>query len=74
LLEGNLADAFLAGNMRFIGATLLHVSASALIGIFGSLSYFLKKEMKKRYLLSGFFLAILLHAIFNLFIIEISTS
>jgi RsiW-degrading membrane proteinase PrsW (M82 family) len=70
ILEGNLADAFLAGNMRFIGATLLHVASSALIGIFGSLSYFLKKEIKKLYLLAGFILATVLHAIFNLFIIN----
>jgi RsiW-degrading membrane proteinase PrsW (M82 family) len=70
LLEGNLADAFLTGNMRFIGATLVHVASSALIGVFGSLSYFFKERMKRLYLASGFFLATLLHAGFNLFIIN----
>ena len=70
LLEGNLADAFIAGNMRFIGATLLHVTASAIIGIFGSLSYFFKKQIKKLYIIAGFVIATLLHAIFNLFIIN----
>lgn len=70
ILEGNLAEAFLTGNMRFIGATLVHVSSSAIIGIFGALSYFLKKEMKKRYIISGFFVATLLHTVFNLFIIN----
>jgi len=70
LLDGNIASAFLTGNMRFVGATLLHVSSSALIGIFIALSYFYKKEIKKLYLISGFFLATLLHAVFNLFIIN----
>lgn len=70
LLEGNLADAVVAGNMRFIGATLLHVASSAIIGIFGALSYFFKNEIKKIYVVSGFAVATLLHAIFNLFIIN----
>lgn len=70
LLEGNLADAVITGNMRFIGATLLHVASSAIIGIFGAISYFFKKEIKKLYIISGFIVATLLHAIFNLFIIN----
>jgi RsiW-degrading membrane proteinase PrsW (M82 family) len=70
LLEGNLADALLTGNMRFVGATLVHISSSALIGIFGGLSYFYKKEIKRMYIFSGFILAVLLHSIFNLFIIN----
>lgn len=70
LLEGNLGDAFLTGNMRFIGATLLHVTSSALIGVFGALSYFFKKELKRMYIISGFIMATLLHALFNLFIIN----
>jgi RsiW-degrading membrane proteinase PrsW (M82 family) len=70
LLEGNLAEAFLTGNMRFIGATLLHVASSAIIGLFGAFSYFFKKEIKKLYIFGGFIVSVLLHAVFNLFIIS----
>ena len=70
LLEGNLASALMTGNMRFIGATLLHVSSSAMIGIFGSLSYFFKRGTKRLYLVGGFVIATVLHTVFNLFIIN----
>lgn len=70
ILEGNLSSAFLTGNMRFIGATLVHVSSSALIGIFGSISYFLKREVKRIYIFWGFVFATALHTVFNLFIIN----
>ncbi len=70
LLEGNLAEAFLTGNMRFIGATLVHVASSAIIGLFGSLSYFYSENMRKLYIFGGFIVSVALHAIFNLFIIN----
>jgi protease PrsW len=56
--------------IRSIGSTLLHVSSSAIIGIFGSFSYFYRNSMKKRYFFFGFIFATLLHTLFNLFIIN----
>lgn len=70
ILDGNTEIAIITGNMRFIGATLLHVAASSMIGMFRAFSHFKLQEIKKRYLLSGFILAIGLHAAFNLFIIK----
>lgn len=70
LLDGNTELAIITGNFRFVGATLLHVAASSMIGMFGAFSHFKLKEVKKRYLGSGFILAIALHAAFNLFIIK----
>lgn len=70
ILEGNLAEAFLTGNMRFIGATLVHVASSAIIGIFMGFSYFLRKKLKMMYILLGFIISTALHALFNLFIIN----
>lgn len=70
LLEGDFGLAFLTGNLRFIGATLVHVASSAVIGILGALSYFFKNRLKKAYIISGFFLATILHGVFNLFIIR----
>ncbi|MEY2640777.1 MAG: hypothetical protein RL150_170 [Candidatus Parcubacteria bacterium] len=68
LFDGNTELAIATGNMRFIGATLLHVAAAALIGIFRAFSHFKLNEVKKRYLFSGIILAITLHALFNFFI------
>lgn len=70
LLEGNIIDAFLTSNLRFVGATLVHVASSSMIGIFGSFSYFFKAKSKRKYLIMGFILSILLHTVFNLFIIN----
>lgn len=70
LLENNFAGAFMTTNMRFVGATLVHISSSAIIGIFGAFSYFFRDSIKTQYLISGFVLATLLHALFNLFIMN----
>lgn len=70
ILDGNTELAIITGNFRFVGATLLHVAASAIIGMFRAFSHFKLKKVKKRYLGSGFILAIALHAAFNLFIIK----
>lgn len=67
---GNLQNVILTTQLRFIGATLVHVASSALLGIFIGYSLFFTKAMKKRYTLFGFILATLLHALFNLFIIK----
>lgn len=69
IFQGDTLSAFITGNMRFIGATLLHVSASAIIGMAIAFSYYKNSKLKKRYLLGGFILSAILHAVFNSFII-----
>lgn len=73
IFDGYHTTAFITGNMRFIGATLLHVASSAIVGIFMALSYYKNEYFKHRYLLSGFILAITLHSVFNSFIIRSGT-
>lgn len=70
LLAGDSTIAFITGNMRFIGATMLHVATSAIIGMFASFSFYKNQEYKKRNILIGFIIAISLHTIFNSFIIR----
>lgn len=70
LLDGNIQEIILTTKLRFIGAMLVHVASSALIGIFAGYSLFFTQSMRKRYLFAGFILATLLHALFNLFIIK----
>lgn len=74
ILDGNTELAIATGNMRFIGATLLHIACSALIGIFRAFSHFKLNEAKKRYTYSGIILAVTLHALFNLFIMVHTNS
>lgn len=74
LFDGNTELAIATGNMRFIGATLLHIAASSLIGIFRAFSHFKLNEAKKRYTYSGIILAVTLHALFNLFIMVHANS
>jgi RsiW-degrading membrane proteinase PrsW (M82 family) len=55
--------------MRFLGATFLHALSSAVFGCFIALSFY---NLKKRnlYFLSGLGLAVLLHGLFNFFIMK----
>lgn len=69
-LAGDTLTAFMTGNLRFVGASLLHVAASAIIGIVIAFSYYKVKEIKRHYLLWGVVFSITLHTIFNSFIIR----
>ena len=72
--SGNFFDTIINGNLRFIGASLLHVMSSATIGIFMGLSFYRNKIHKVTYLILGLALAIALHTIFNLLIINGATG
>jgi len=67
-LSGNIAG-MLTGNLRFLGSTLLHAIASSMIGSALGLSFYIKKY-KLVYLFIGIVCAIVLHSVFNFFIIE----
>lgn len=59
----------LTGNLRFLGATLLHAISSAMIGSALGLAFFIEKY-KKTYLFLGLMCAIILHSVFNFFIMK----
>lgn len=67
LAKGHLIDTLIAGNLRSIGPMLIHLISSAIIGLFIGLAFYRSKIMKTFYLVFGFILAVLLHALFNLF-------
>jgi RsiW-degrading membrane proteinase PrsW (M82 family) len=60
----------LTGNLRFIGATLLHVLSSAAIGAMIGLSYYRPKSEKRFYTVAGVILAVILHSTFNFLILN----
>jgi RsiW-degrading membrane proteinase PrsW (M82 family) len=70
LSTGAVLEGVLTGNLRFIGSTLLHVTASGIIGIAMGFGFYKSKAKKHRYLIIGLILAIALHAAFNLSIIN----
>lgn len=64
--------ALITGNLRFLGAMLLHVVSSASIGIMLGLSFYRGWIAKKLYLFIGLGAAISLHSVFNFLIIKSS--
>jgi len=70
LTNGDIIEGFLTGNMRFMGATLLHTVTSATVGVAIGLSFFKGKIIKTLSVLIGLTIAIVLHTLFNFFIIN----
>ena len=73
LADGSIIDSILTGNLRFLGAMLLHTLSSAAIGLMIAFSFYRSKAIKRLYLLIGIILAIVLHTAFN-FLIMINNS
>ena len=65
----NTVVGMLTGNLRFLGSTLLHAIASSMLGIALGLSFYLK-QYRVLYLLIGIICAIILHSVFNFFIMK----
>ncbi len=74
LLTGDTELAITTGNLRFIGATLLHVASVSIIGAARAFSHFKSDKVKKIYVFSSFILAVALHTAFNLIIIKSAES
>lgn len=72
LVMGEYLDSALTGGFRFLGATLLHVLASGTVGVFLALAYY--KSRTKQLIAGnlGLCLAIILHYLFNVFIMDAS--
>lgn len=72
LVMGEYLSSVLTGGFRFLGATLLHVLASGTVGIALALAYYKSKTTQVLYGTFGLFIAIVLHALFNFFIMDAS--
>ncbi len=69
---GDFLNASVTGAFRFLGATLLHVLASATVGVALAFAFCRGPVAHIVYGMSGLFLAILLHAFFNFTIMDAS--
>ncbi|HRH26967.1 MAG TPA: PrsW family glutamic-type intramembrane protease [Parcubacteria group bacterium] len=68
--DGDFISTLINGNMRFMGASLIHIISSATIGFMLALSFYKKQKERIIYTIIGIILAIVLHTSFNLFIIS----
>ena len=72
LVSADIPRSIVTGNLRFIGASLLHVVSSGLIGVAISFTFY-KPWVKAVTGAWAFVAAVLFHALFNLFIINFKT-
>ncbi|HEY5383095.1 MAG TPA: PrsW family glutamic-type intramembrane protease, partial [Candidatus Paceibacterota bacterium] len=68
-LQQGALHGVVTGDLRFIGATLLHTLSSSLIGISLALSFYKSSGLRRLYALGGVILATALHTLFNFFIL-----
>lgn len=65
LLGHDVAATIVTGNLRFIGASLLHTVTSGIIGFSLAASFYKGRFKKVVYTICGFVLAVLFHTAFN---------
>lgn len=65
-----VTQTIITGNLRFVGATLLHILSSALIGVVLAFSFYSSRIDKFYHAATGVILASVLHASFNFFILN----
>lgn len=70
LMAGDLSGSIITGHFRFLGATLIHVLASGTIGVFLAFAFYRRDSTKLIAGTFGLFIAVLLHTLFNLFIMD----
>ena len=70
LTHGEYSESIITGNFRFLGATLLHILASGTVGAAMALAYYQPKLQRIFWSTFGLCIAILLHTLFNFFIMD----
>lgn len=65
LLDHNVAFFLLAGNMRFLGATILHTVSIGIVGLLMGIGFYRSRERKLSLAVIGLALGIALHTVFN---------
>ena len=70
LIGENIVGSVITGNLRFIGAALLHVVSSGIIGVSLSFSFYKPKYKRINSVILALILAIIFHAGFNLAILR----
>jgi len=74
LSDGEIVASIVTGNLRFIGATLVHVVSSAVVGFAIGLTFYRRPTIRICAAVAGLVAAIAVHAAFNLSIIDINAA
>jgi len=72
IVAGDYLNSVLTGHFRFLGATLLHVLSSGTVGALLAFAFYKSNTLKLAFGTLGLFIAIVLHALFNFFIMDAS--
>lgn len=72
--KNSIVLSIFTGNMRFVGATLLHVISSAMIALFMSFHFFDSNRKKGFFITLGILCSIMMHSVFNLLIVGQESS
>lgn len=70
--EGMGGVAVLQGSLRFMGATLLHVTANGILGILLAVSAYKPRPLRRLWFFGGFATAVGVHLSFNLALLHLS--
>jgi RsiW-degrading membrane proteinase PrsW (M82 family) len=68
--SADLGTILITGNMRFLGATVLHSISVALVGVLMGLGFSAMRSVRSLYTMMGLGIAIGLHTAFNYFIMQ----
>lgn len=69
LSHGQITQTIITGDLRFVGATLLHTLSSATVGLALAYTFYRKPAIRRKAAVVGVILATALHTIFNFFIL-----
>lgn len=70
LEQGDILRSVVMSDLRFVGATLLHTLASATVGLALAFAYYRSAGIRRLAAGAGLILAVLLHLVFNFFILR----
>ncbi|MCD5384415.1 MAG: PrsW family intramembrane metalloprotease [Candidatus Pacebacteria bacterium] len=74
IMTEGLLSTIITGNFRFFGATLLHLLSSSVVGAALAISFYKGVSTQITYAIVGVILATILHAAFNLFILNSASN
>lgn len=66
----DLGTIIITGNLRFLGATVLHSISVAIVGVLIGIGFAINKSIRLFYAVVGIFIATGLHGVFNYFIMK----
>lgn len=74
LMQGDTIGSIMTGNLRFMGASLLHVVASGTMAVFIGYAFYKNVKIKETFWFLGLLVATIIHTAFNYFITELASK